>query len=140
MISGKLNVNLMARLSELRDLAAMVETFGEANELPNRTNFIINLALEELITNTLIHGEFEEGIEPKIEISLDIEGSTVIVVVESNGSKFDPTQDTEPDTTSELQDRPIGGLGLHLVKSQADRCIYEWVDGINRLILEYKTG
>lgn len=139
MISGKLNVNLMARLSELRDLAAMVETFGEANDLPNRTNFIINLALEELITNTLVHGQFEEGVEPKIEISLGIEGSSVIVVVESNGQKFDPTQDTDPDTTSELQDRPIGGLGLHLVKSQADRCTYEWVNGINRLVLEYKT-
>ena len=139
MISGNLNVHLMARLSELRDLAAMVETFGEAYDLPNRTNFIINLALEELITNTLVHGKFEAGVEPEISISLGIKDERVIVILESNGGQFDPTEDTEPDLTSELGDRPIGGLGLHLVKSQADDFSYKWVDGINRITLEYNT-
>ncbi|MDE2731625.1 MAG: ATP-binding protein [Bacteroidota bacterium] len=140
MISGNLNVSLMARLSELRDLAAMVETFGEAHDLPHRTNFIINLALEELITNTLLHGQFEDGVEPEISISLGVNESQVVVVLESNGGQFDPTQDSNPDLTSDLADRPIGGLGLHLVKSQADRFEYEWADGINRITLTYNTS
>ncbi len=137
MINGDLNIQISSRVSELRDLAAMVETFGEAHGLPNRTNFIINLALEELVTNTLVHGEFNDGVEPKIEIDLSIQDNRVLVVVESNGGKFDPTEDTQPDTTSELQTRPIGGLGIHLVKSQSDDISYEFVDGINRLTLEY---
>ncbi|MCY4674119.1 MAG: ATP-binding protein [Bacteroidetes bacterium] len=137
MITGDFNVTVAARVSELRDLSAMVETFGETHELPPRTNFIINLALEELVTNTLVHGKFESGVDPQIEIDLNIQDGRVIVIVKSNGGKFDPTQDTDPDTTSELNSRPIGGLGLHLVKSQADAYSYEYLDGINQLTLEY---
>ena len=140
MISGNLNCSLMARLSELRDLAAMVETFGEAHNLPHRTNFIINLALEELITNTLVHGSFDDGVEPEIGISLAVTESRVVVVLESNGGKFDPTEDSNPDLTSDLADRPIGGLGLHLVKSQADGFAYDWDNGINRITLEYNIS
>ena len=139
MITGDFNVQISARVSELHDLAAMVEAFGEAQELPNRTVFIINLALEELVTNTLVHGVFEDGVEPIIKINLTSGDQRVVVVVESNGGAFDPTQDSNPDTTSELVNRPIGGLGLHLVKAQADGYSYEFVDGINRLTLEYNT-
>ena len=137
MIATDFHVQVAARISELRDLAAMVETFGETHDLPHRTIFIVNLALEELVTNTLVHGSFEEGVEPQIAIDLSIRDNRVHVVVESNGGKFDPTEDTEPDLTSELDARPIGGLGIHLVKTQADNFSYEFVDGINRLILEY---
>ena len=140
MITGNFNVQISARVSELHDLAAMVETFGESHGLPNRTNFIINLALEELVTNTLVHGTFEDGVEPQIEVSLSIKDSRVLVVIESNGGKFDPTQDSNADTTSELENRPIGGLGLHLVKAQADGFSYEFVDGTNRLTLEYNVS
>ncbi len=137
MITSDFHVQVAARVSELRDLAAMVETFGETHELPHRTIFIINLALDELVTNTLVHGSFEEGIEPKIVIDLSIRENRVRVVVESNGGKFDPTEDTEPDLTSELETRAIGGLGIHLVKTQADKFSYEFDNGINRLTLEY---
>ncbi len=137
MITGNFNVQISARVSELHDLAAMVETFGEQHGLPNRTNFIINLALEELVTNTLVHGTFEDGVEPEIEITLSLKDNRVVVVIESNGGRFDPTQDSNPDITSELESRPIGGLGLHLVKTQADGFSYEFEDGTNRLTLEY---
>ncbi|MXY07812.1 MAG: ATP-binding protein [Rhodothermaceae bacterium] len=60
--------------------------------------------------------------------------------MKSNGGKFDPTKSTNPDTTSELDSRPIGGLGLHLVKSQADAFSYEFVDGLNQLTLEYNLS
>ncbi|MCY4170056.1 MAG: ATP-binding protein [Bacteroidetes bacterium] len=140
MITGDFNVQISARVSELHDLYAMVETFGEAQELPNRTVFIINLALEELVTNTLVHGTFDDGIEPEINIGLSINNDRVIVVVRSNGGEFDPTQDSNVDTTSELENRPIGGLGLHLIKAQADDYSYEFVDGINLLTLEYNIS
>ena len=83
MIATDFHVQVAARVSELRDLAAMVETFGETHDLPHRTIFIVNLALEELVTNTLVHGSFEEGVEPQIAIDLSIRDNRVHVVVES---------------------------------------------------------
>ena len=136
-MSDSFNMTLQARISGMRKLAAMVEAFGEAHSLPMRTNFVINLALEELVTNTVVHGRFENEAKPEIDIQLGIERGAVVLVLESNGGMFDPTQDTQADTASELQARPVGGLGLHLVKSQADRISYEYISGTNRLTLEY---
>ena len=133
----RLSIDLDAKLSELRTLPGPVERFGEAHDLGLKMNFVINLALEELITNTVIHGQFDNLGQPRIHIGLYVENQTVFLIVESDGRPFDPTQDTQPDTTSELDSRPVGGLGLHLVKSQADRVSYEYVNNRNRLQLEY---
>jgi len=135
----KLSVNLQVHLEELQTLAHMVEAFGATHGLPDRTTFIINLGLDELITNVLVHGQFGEGIEPNVEIQLSFTGRTSVVVIASNDAPFDPTQDTHPDTESDLLSRGIGGLGLHLVKQQASRVSYEYADGRNRLTLEYDS-
>lgn len=132
-----MDVRLHARLSEVRSMAAMVETFGEDNNLPMRTIFVISLALEELITNTVIHGRFPDIDEPAIVVKMNAYPDLVILVMETNGDRFDPTMDTNPDTDSELESRSVGGLGLHLVKTLADRVAYEYVDDVNRLTLEY---
>ena len=60
-----------------------------------------------------------------------------MLIVEDNGQPFDPTQEVPTDTTSPLAERPIGGLGLHLVKSFANRLSYEFADGRNRVIVEH---
>lgn len=132
-----LDVKLHARLSEVRSVAAMVETFGEDNDLPMRTIFVINLALEELITNTVIHGRFTNVQEPTVGVRMAVHPDVVILVMETSGDRFDPTVDTNPDIDSELESRSVGGLGLHLVKTLADRVAYEYADDVNRLTLEY---
>ena len=58
--------------------------------------------------------------------------------MEDNGQPFDPTQDSWPDVTSSLTARPVGGLGLHLVKKFADSLSYEFTDGWNRVTLEHR--
>ena len=62
---------------------------------------------------------------------------TLILVMEDNGQPFDPMEDTNADVTSSLEERAVGGLGLHLVKSFADRISYEFVEGRNRLTMEH---
>ena len=136
-MSEELHVTLSARLSEVRDLSAMVEAFGDTNQLPVPKVFVINLALDELITNAVTHGSFENTSDPKIEIHLRVDHNVLILTVEDNGDLFDPTTDTKPDITSSLENREVGGLGLHLVKSFAVRISHEFVGGKNRLTLEH---
>ena len=132
----ELNVTIPARLSEVRELSSMVEAFGGANGLPDPKVFVINLALDELITNTVTHG-LEDKADAEIRIRMRVRADTLILVMEDNGQPFDPTQDTNADVTSSLEERAIGGLGLHLVKSFADRVSYEFVEGRNRLTMEH---
>ncbi len=136
-MANELHVKMEPNLSALGSIAARVESFGEENELPAQTNFVISLALDELITNTVMHGRFTQAAEPEITLHLEVREQKVVLVMETNEDRFDPTVDTDPDTSSDLEDRNIGGLGLHLVKSMADRFSYEFVCGINRLTLEY---
>ena len=133
-----LHVSLPAKLTEVRNLSAEVEEFGDANGLPLQTVFVINLALDELITNALTHGTFEVP-DPTIDIRLHAERNVVTLTMEDNGSPFDPTavDGEDVDTTSALEDRAVGGLGLHLVRTFAHDIAYEFVDGRNRLTVHH---
>ena len=135
-MAEELRVTIPARLSEVRELSSMVEVFGDANDLPDPKVFVINLALDELITNTVTHG-LEDMADAEIRIRMRVVAGTLILVMEDNGQPFDPTQDTNADVTSSLEERAVGGLGLHLVKSFADRISYEVVEGRNRLTMEH---
>ena len=135
-MAEELDVTIPARLSEVRELSGMVEAFGDANGLPDPKVFVINLALDELITNTVTHG-LEDKADAEIRIRMQVDGGTLVLVMEDNGQPFDPTQETDADVTSSLEERAIGGLGLHLVKSFADRITYEFVGGRNRLTMEH---
>ncbi len=136
-MSEELHVKLSPRLSELRAISTMVEEFGDAHQLPLPKVFVINLTLDELIANVATHGSFGDVPNPEIEVHLKVDQDVLILTMEDNGDMFDPTIDTKPDTTSSLQSREVGGLGLHLVKSFADRVSYEFAGGRNRLMLEH---
>lgn len=131
-----LHISMVPRVTELQNLSRRVEEYGDAVGLPEPTVFVINLALDELITNTVMHGFNGVG-DPHIDINLRIDGDSLLLRVRDNGARFDPTADTNPDLDSALEDRRIGGLGLHLVKSFANRVHYEYVDGENCLTLEH---
>jgi len=135
-MAEQLDVKMQARLSEVRKLSNLVEAFGDANGLPGPKVFAVNLALDELITNTVMHG-IEGTTEVEIRIGMRVDAGKLTVVLEDNGQPFDPTRDDSVDVTSPLEERSVGGLGLHLVKSFADRISYRFVDGRNRLTMEH---
>jgi anti-sigma regulatory factor (Ser/Thr protein kinase) len=132
----ELRVSLSPRLSAVRSLAQMVEEFGDANKLPDQQIYMINLALDELITNMVSYG-LRGVARPKIEVALRITDTMLVLSMEDNGQQFDPTDNTEPDLSSAVDERPIGGLGLHLIKAFADRVKYEYAAGKNKLTLEH---
>ncbi len=135
-MADELHVTIPARLSEVRELSRLVEAFGDANGLPEQQVYLINLALDELIANTVSYG-LRGVARPQIEISLRVSATRLVLSFADNGARFDPTRSAKPDVSSPVGERPIGGLGLHLVKTLADRVRYEYADGKNRLTLEH---
>ena len=133
----ELQLSIPARLSDVHELASRVEEFGDAHGVPDPKVYVINLALDELITNVVMHG-FGGVRDPEIRIRLRLERHALVLIVEDNGQPFDPTEDSRPDVTSSLTARPVGGLGLHLVKKFADSLSYEFTDGWNRVTLEHR--
>jgi anti-anti-sigma factor len=124
------------RLSALRDVSRMVEAFGAVHRLDESRVYMLNLALDELVTNSVNYG-FDGVAEPRVEITLWISGRLLVLTIADNGRRFDPTERARPDLSSPLEDRPAGGLGLHLVSTFADRVTYQFTEGENRLTLEH---
>jgi anti-sigma regulatory factor (Ser/Thr protein kinase) len=92
------------------------------------------LAIEELVTNCIDYG-YDDASEHTIVILLSAAQEMLTMVVIDDGHPFDPLARPNPDLSMPLQDRPIGGLGIYLLRELADHIAYERRDGQNRLKL-----
>lgn len=110
-------------LSELSRLATELEAFGNAESLNPQTVQQINLALDELVTNTINYG-YEQAGQGRIEVEIDRKGDVVEICLNDNAKAFDPFSAKEPDIDADIDDRPIGGLGVFLVRNLMDTCDY----------------
>ncbi len=133
-------VPLAADLDELSRLAEVVEDFGEANGVPPGAVFKLNLCFDELITNAISYG-FDTLEDASLSVALAVRDSSVVAIIRDNGRPFDPfTETPEADTTLQIEDRPVGGLGVLLVRESMDDFSYERQDGINVVTLRLKLN
>jgi anti-sigma regulatory factor (Ser/Thr protein kinase) len=133
-LSAKLCLKIETRADQLERLSSAIEALGEEDEWPPDLIFRVNLALEELGLNIINHG-YADGCH-EIEFKLTSEAESVTIEVTDDGKPFDPLQDAPtPDVTAPLEDRPVGGLGLHLVRTLMDEMRYRREGGRNHLTL-----
>ena len=133
-------ISLAPDLSSLATLADVIQEFGAANALSDTVQSRLNLMLDELITNSITYG-LTKIPDPELRLRLHVEQGAVVARLEDNGSAFNPFEEVpEPDPTLGLEERPIGGLGVFLVKQFADSTAYERVDGRNRITLRHLIG
>lgn len=129
-----LSLTIANDLAEIGRIAPIIEEFCAGHGLGEEIAHAINLSLDELLTNTISYG-FEDGERHAIDIVLVAAGDRTTVTVRDDAVAFDPTQAGDPDLDLDLDDRPIGGLGIHIVRAMMDEVRYERVDGQNRLTL-----
>ncbi len=128
-----------AAAEALPRVVAFVEEMAELDDWSPDLVLRSNLILEELILNTLTHGR-TSGLSD-IEITLESGPGSVSIAVIDDGAAFDPLNDEiSPDTDLPLQERSIGGLGLHLVRTMAEDLAYKHEDGKNHLTLVARAG
>ena len=119
---------------EVGKVNAAFAGFAETHAVPAATRRSLSVALDELLANALSHGLAgrDAGLVT-IEVKLDQERLTVTVT--DDGPPFDPFGRTAPDTTLSVEERPIGGLGIHLVRQLVDEVSYQRRDGCNVVVL-----
>jgi len=137
-MTEKVEVPLAADLGELSRLAEAVEDFGGANDLPPGAVFKLNLCFDELITNAISYG-FDTLDQAALSVELAVRDGEVLAVIRDNGRPFDPfTEAPDADTTLRVEDRPVGGLGVLLVRESMDDFSYERLDDFNVVTLRLK--
>ncbi len=134
-----LQINIPVQISALSDITNQIEEFCDTAEIPVASAFKVNLVVQELVTNSVTHGDFGDR-EPEISLSINCHDGKVEMVFEDNAASFDPfTETPAPDLNSDISDRSIGGLGIHLIRSFSDDSSHEHVNGRNRIRLVSPT-
>ena len=131
----ELSVVLKNEQKEVHRLAELIESFGAAHGWPMKLILDLNLALDEIIRNTINYGYEHDG-KHEITVNLGIRDGLVIVDVEDDAKPFDPLSAPKPDINAPVETRAVGGLGVHIVKSLMERVSYRYEDGRNRLRME----
>ena len=119
---------------QLERITAEVEKIGDQEDWPPELVFRVNLALEELGLNIINYGH-DEGLH-EIEFTVTSQAETVTIEMSDDGRPFDPLSDAPvPDVSASIEDRRIGGLGVHLVRTMMDDLRYQRVGGRNHITL-----
>ncbi len=139
MIQAKISFELKNNFCELGLLCRNLEQFGKSHGLSQKCKLDLNLVLEELLTNIISHGYADEG-EHFIQITISLENGMLVVCVKDDGIPFNPVTAEETDIKRPLEEREIGGLGIHLIKQFMDDIVYERVGNQNILTLKKRIA
>jgi anti-sigma regulatory factor (Ser/Thr protein kinase) len=133
-VTGALSITLDNDRSEIARLGRLAEEFGEGQGLTPSLIFSVALALDEIVTNVIRYA-FDDRERHAILVGLALEGGQLTASVEDDGRAFDPLSVPPPDIEAAIEDRPVGGLGLHLVRSLMDSVEYRRENGRNIFVM-----
>jgi anti-sigma regulatory factor (Ser/Thr protein kinase) len=113
-----------------------LEDLWAAQGVSRAVTWPVEVSLDEVLANVVRHGLAGRGESARVDVELRLDPGDpprCEVQVEDDGPEFDPLQAAAPDTSLGVDERPIGGLGIELVKKLMDEVHYERRDGRNRL-------
>lgn len=117
-------------------LTPLTEWLEQQEALPIGPRMALRLILEELLANTVMHGDPPEG--SPVQLRLDMRSDAVEIRFRDSGVAFNPQTDLPPDTREdEEDDRPVGQLGWPLILHYCSITDYQRVDEQNRLTLTF---
>ena len=121
-------------ISEISRLEGFVSSVADGAGIDPGLAMNLNLALEEAVTNVILYA-WPKGTEGNVSIVAKTGCGRLKFIISDDGTPFDPTKAKDPDISSSVEDRPIGGLGIFMVRTIMDDVSYEWIDGQNILTL-----
>lgn len=133
------NINLPNDIQTVPQLTSFVEEACEAAGMDASVTMSLNLALEEAVVNVMTYAYPPEGYGD-VDIEANVDDEWLYFIISDKGIPFDPTAKEDVDTTLSAEERQIGGLGIHLVRTIMDSISYERKDAKNVLTLGKKRN
>lgn len=127
-------LTLVNQIDEISKLEEFVGDICEQGGIDMSVAMSLNLALEEAVTNVILYA-YPEGQAGTIDIIAELTGQQLKFVITDTGQPFDPTAQADADVTLSIEERPIGGLGIFLVRQIMDTVTYQRLDDVNQLTL-----
>ena len=124
-----------ANADALADVMGFVEETLESCGCSMRNQMALCVALEEVFVNVANYAYGEGSGDVTLDIGFDEESRDVTFRLADRGIPFDPLKKPDPDITLSIEERPIGGLGIFIVKKTMDTVRYDYHDGQNILTM-----
>ena len=132
---SRIETTIKNSIAEIARVTALIEELASLLNLPASTIWPLNVALDEILSNIISYGH-EDGQEHEILVRVSLEHGLMVAEVEDDGREFDPLAAPTPDIEAPLEERGVGGLGIHIVRNLMDEVTYMRISGRNRLTLK----
>jgi anti-sigma regulatory factor (Ser/Thr protein kinase) len=119
----KLELTVPNHLSENSRVKKHFDTFAEDYGIPEKIRLKMNVVFDELLTNIISYA-YQDDKEHDIKIKVELSADRLKVSMVDGGIPFNPLGVETPDTELPLEERKIGGLGIHLVRNMMDKVSY----------------
>jgi sigma-B regulation protein RsbU (phosphoserine phosphatase) len=129
----RLEIRLANDMSAIGDVVNRFEEFGEMHGVPAGDIMRVNLVFDEILSNIISYG-YQDEARHEILVTVDLTGKRLVVTIEDDGIPFNPFTREAPDTNAAIEDREIGGLGIHLVQQVMDSATYQRRQNANVVI------
>lgn len=136
-MTSKHSLTLPNDIETIPQLNEFIDTVAEEIGLDMSLTMSLNLAIEEAVVNVMEYA-YLEGEQGNVDIEVSADDRWLTFIISDNGIPFDPTTQKDADTTLSAEERPIGGLGIFLVRQLMDSINYQRKDGKNILTLSKK--
>ena len=131
---ASLTLHVPGTMDAIHPATVQAETWLAEQQVSFEAMYLVSLAIEELVTNCIKYG-YQDANGHTIDFLLSVDEGVLSLEVVDDGNPFNPLDAPRPDLSLPPEKRPIGGLGLHLLRELADEMRYERRDGTNRLSL-----
>jgi anti-sigma regulatory factor (Ser/Thr protein kinase) len=128
---------LKNNVSELERVLSFVSDLCVRNSIPPETEYDLNLAMDEIITNVAKHA-YPGGGEHQFTLQIAMSNEEFVARVEDDGMEFNPLEHPTPDLDAPLEERKEGGLGIFLIRQLMTSVEYQRVAGKNIITLRKK--
>ena len=138
-MSSRLSVVLANQPSEILRLVETVEAFLLEKGVSSDTAYAMTLSLDEMAANSIRHAyAAAEAGDRHVWVELDVAESALRATVTDEGPPFNPLEAEAPDLTLAIEERGIGGLGIHIVRTMMDGVEYERT-GVRNIVTMWKN-
>jgi sigma-B regulation protein RsbU (phosphoserine phosphatase) len=119
-----LDMTLKNQLTEIDRFKESFNAFSEENGIPTTVRRELNVVFDDLLNNVVSYA-YQDDEEHEIEVRIEVGGERIVVSIADDGIPFNPFDAETPDTNLALEERAIGGLGIHLVLNVMDKVAYQ---------------
>jgi serine/threonine-protein kinase RsbW/sigma-B regulation protein RsbU (phosphoserine phosphatase) len=129
-----LELDVINDVAELPHVVDAIDALCATGTVSEAAAFAVKVALDEVLMNVIHHGHTDGG-RHHVHIRLEADAERVRLEVSDDGRPFDPLAAPPPDTGAPLPERPVGGLGIHLVRQLMDEVTYQRAGDRNVLVM-----